>query len=87
MFKPEIPDFFIKTLPIREWNCTEESTDNRATTSLSHLPLWRLQLISGNDVDEKVKLIKLCNRHGNVIPLEQQKENHSSALEVGFVIE
>lgn len=87
MFKPEIPDFFIKTLPIRERNRTKERTDNSATTSLSHLPLWRLQFISWNDVDKKVKLIKLCNCHGNVIPLEQQKENHSSALEVGFVSE
>lgn len=33
------------------------------------LTLWRFQFISWNNIDEKVKLIKFCNCHGDIIPL------------------
>lgn len=39
----------------------------------AHLTLWRFQFISWNNIDEKVKLIKFCNCHGDIIPLEQRK--------------
>lgn len=41
--------------------------------NLAYLTLWRFQFISGNNIDEKIKLIKFCNCHGDVIPLEQRK--------------
>lgn len=35
----------------------------------AHLALWRFQFISWDNIDEKVKLIKFCNCHSNIISL------------------
>lgn len=48
----------------------------------AHLTLWRLQFISWNNVDEKVELIKLCNCHSNIIPLQQRKTEFKNKNQV-----
>ena len=60
---------FINSLFTRDSNHTKERTDTTAIVFVSHLPLRRFQFISWNNIDKKVKLIKLCNCHGDVIPL------------------
>lgn len=37
--------------------------------SPAHLTLWRFQFVSWDNIDEKVKLIKFCYCHGDIIPL------------------
>jgi len=40
--------------------------------SFPHLSFWRLEVIAGNDINEEVKLVKLSDGHGDVIPLEKK---------------
>lgn len=41
--------------------------------TLTHYLSFRgLELIPGHDVDEEVKLVELCYRHGNVVPLKHR---------------
>lgn len=39
------------------------------SVSFSHLALRGLQVVSGHNVDQEVKLVKLCYGHGDVVPL------------------
>ena len=36
---------------------------------LSYLSFRWLQVVTGHDVNQEVKLVELCYSHGNVIPL------------------
>ncbi len=47
--------------------------DSLKILSFPHLSFWRLEVIAGDDVNEEVKLIKLSDGHGDVIPLENKK--------------
>lgn len=47
--------------------------DSLKLLSFLHLSFWRLEVIAGDDVNEEVKLIKLSDGHGDVIPLENRK--------------
>lgn len=42
---------------------------DRGCVSFSHLALRGLQVVPGHDVDQEVKLVKLCYGHGDVVPL------------------
>lgn len=53
--------------------------DKKCRILVSHLPFWRFQLIPGDNIDQEIKLIKLGDCHGDVIPLQQQREKHASA--------
>lgn len=41
--------------------------------SLSYLSFGGFQVVTRHDVDQEVKLVKLRNGHGNVIPLETEQ--------------